>query len=90
MNPDEEPKNLVEAFFLSRAPEEKYPFNCLHTLVLDLFLAGSETTSSALKWVVLLLAKHQDVQEKCYQELKNVVGLDKMPELDDIKKKYEF
>jgi cytochrome P450 len=36
----------------------------LRNIVFDLFLAGSETTSSTLKWAVLFMAKHQDIQKK--------------------------
>lgn len=46
----------------------------LLVLLLDLFLAGSETTSSTLSFVILLLMKHQDVQAKVYAELNSVVG----------------
>lgn len=46
----------------------------LLVLLLDLFLAGSETTSSMLSFVILLLMKHQDVQAKVYAELSTVVG----------------
>lgn len=46
----------------------------LLVLLLDLFLAGSETTSSMLSFVILLLLKHQDVQAKVHAELDAVVG----------------
>ena len=36
----------------------------LRNIFLDLFLAGSETTSSSLKWAVLFMALNQDVQQK--------------------------
>ena len=36
----------------------------LRNIILDLFLAGSETTSSTLKWAVLHLALNPDVQAK--------------------------
>jgi len=46
----------------------------LLVLLLDLFLAGSETTSSMLSFVILNLIKHQDVQAKVHAELDLVVG----------------
>lgn len=46
----------------------------LLVLLLDLFLAGSETTSSMLSFVILLLLKHQDVQAKVHAELDTVIG----------------
>ena len=40
--------------------------------VLILFTAGHETTANALSFALYLLAKHQDVQEKVYQEIANI------------------
>jgi len=54
--------------------------------LLDLFLAGSETTSSMLSFPVLLLLKHQDIQDRVHAELDAVVG-DREIQLAD-KKKY--
>jgi len=36
---------------------------------MDLFLAGSDTTSSVLSWVILYLALNQDVQNKARAEI---------------------
>ncbi|XP_050428296.1 methyl farnesoate epoxidase-like [Adelges cooleyi] len=46
----------------------------LLVLLLDLFLAGSETTGSTLSFVVLHLLRHQDVQAKVHAELDAMVG----------------
>lgn len=54
----------------------------LLVVLLDLFLAGSETTSSMLSFVILLLLKHQDVQTKVHAELDTVVG-DREVQLED-------
>ena len=40
--------------------------------VMILFTAGHETTANALGFVFLLLAKHQDAQQKAFQEVANV------------------
>jgi len=50
-----------------------------------LFVAGHETTSSALSWLFYELAKHPEIQEKAYQEIKDVLG-DKSPSFDDLEK----
>jgi len=51
--------------------------------LLDLFLAGAETTSTTLTWVFLILAVHPEVQEKLYAEIKAVVGNSRLPGLND-------
>ena len=43
---------------------KKYAKRNLQNIFMDLFLAGSETTTSTLKWVVLFMTLHQNVQEK--------------------------
>lgn len=58
----------------------------LLVLLLDLFLAGSETTSSMLSFTILKLLKHQDIQARVYAELNAVVG-DREVQLAD-KNKY--
>ena len=42
----------------------KFAKHNLRNIFLDLFIAGSETTSSSLKWAVLYMALNPDVQAK--------------------------
>jgi len=49
------------------------------------FLAGHETTSSALTSECICLAKYPDIQEKIYQEIQNTIG-NGTPSLDDLSK----
>lgn len=46
----------------------------LLVLLLDLFLAGSETTSSSLSFVILNLIKNPDIQAKVHAEIDTVIG----------------
>jgi len=50
--------------------------------IIDLFFAGTETTSSTLLWAFFLLCIHPDVQEKMRQEMVDIVGTRKV-ELED-------
>jgi cytochrome P450 len=49
-----------------------------------LFLAGHETSASALTWALYLLAKAPDIQERMHQEVVSVLG-DRVPEASDMK-----
>ncbi len=51
--------------------------------VITLFLAGHETTSSALAWTLYLLAKHPEVAERCRAEVAAALG-ERDPEPGDI------
>nr|XP_054754753.1 cytochrome P450 2C15-like [Lytechinus pictus] len=53
--------------------------------VFDLFIAGSETTSSSLLWFILVMASITDVQEKIITEIDRVVGRERAPCIDDRK-----
>ena len=52
---------------------------------ITLFLAGHETTASALSWTWWLLAQHPAVEAKLHAELDAVLG-DRAPSLDDLPK----
>ncbi|XP_038061776.1 cytochrome P450 2U1-like isoform X1 [Patiria miniata] len=51
--------------------------------VLDIFGAGTETTTLTLHWAVGLLAENPDIQEKVAKEIDDVLGRDTLPSLDD-------
>ncbi|XP_038150207.1 cytochrome P450 2K1-like [Cyprinodon tularosa] len=42
--------------------------------VTNLFNAGTETTSTTLRWGLLLMAKYPKIQEQVQEELRNVIG----------------
>ncbi len=45
-----------------------------HQVVSDFFMAGSETTTTTMKWAFLYMAKNPAVQRKVQQELDEVFG----------------
>lgn len=51
--------------------------------MLDLFIAGAETTSTTLTWMFLLLALNPQPQEKLFEEIDSVVGKSRLPSLHD-------
>jgi len=56
--------------------------NLANTLF-DLFLAGSETTSTTLTWASLYMIRYPEVQAKVQEELDKVIGTDRLPTLKD-------
>ena len=40
----------------------------------DFLLAGTETSATTLKWLVLNLSLHQEVQARCREEIIRVIG----------------
>ncbi|XP_054754953.1 cytochrome P450 2U1-like [Lytechinus pictus] len=51
----------------------------------DLFAAGTDTTATTLKWAILFLILHPDVQSKIHEELDSVFGRTRKPSLEDRK-----
>ena len=57
---------------------EKNPNFTSHDLVgicMDFFEAGGETVGSTLAWVLMYLALYPDIQEKCFEEINNALGI---------------
>ncbi len=55
----------------------------LCNVMIDLFLAGTETTSSSLVWAILFLLHHPECQDKIWSEIRAVIGQDRLPSLRD-------
>ncbi|XP_056419956.1 cytochrome P450 2K6-like isoform X2 [Hyla sarda] len=72
-------RNLVDAF-LTKQQEGKsesteyYHNDNLTALVADLFGAGMETTSTTLRWGLLLMMKYPEIQQKVHNEIERVIG----------------
>ncbi|KAM4625450.1 cytochrome P450 1B1-like [Polymixia lowei] len=56
-----------------------------HTVgtVSDLIGAGLDTVSTALHWILLLLAKHPEIQTKLQEVIDKEVGRDRLPSVED-------
>lgn len=49
----------------------------------DVFIAGHETTTTTLLWLTIFLANHPKTQARVHEELDQVVGRDRAPDLSD-------
>ncbi|XP_077130962.1 cytochrome P450 2K1-like isoform X2 [Ranitomeya variabilis] len=58
----------------------------LLTSVLDLFAAGTETTSTTIRWGILLMMKHPEIQKKLQEEIKTHIKPGQLPTVEDRKK----
>ena len=53
----------------------------LTVILMDLFLAGAETTSTTLTWSLINLMQYPEKQKKIHDEIDNILG-DEVPNLD--------
>ena len=51
----------------------------------EIIMAGMETTASAVGWTLLRLIHNPKVQEKLHEELDQVIGQNRLPDLEDKK-----
>ena len=69
--------DLLDMLMESRYEDngEAMPDNLLRDELMTVFLAGHETTATALTWTFYLLSKHPEVYRKLKKEVKEVVGV---------------
>uniref|UniRef100_H3ANT2 Vitamin D 25-hydroxylase n=2 Tax=Latimeria chalumnae TaxID=7897 RepID=H3ANT2_LATCH len=67
----------------AKNPESTYSMENLIFTVGELLIAGTETTTNALRWAVLYMALYPNIQEKVQKEVDFVVGQNRMPMLED-------
>ncbi|XP_043935452.1 cytochrome P450 2D17-like [Protopterus annectens] len=68
-----EPRDYIDYYFdeLEKRKNDGSSFNeeSLRDSLLDLLVAGTDTTATALQWALLIMVTYPDVQAKCYSEL---------------------
>ncbi|XP_008060181.1 cytochrome P450 2D17-like isoform X2 [Carlito syrichta] len=87
-DPAQPPRDLTDAFLaeVEKAkgnPESSFNDENLRLVVSDLFSAGMVTTSITLAWALFLMILHPDVQCRVQQEIDEVIGQARPPEMAD-------
>lgn len=83
---DDEPNDLMDVYLRAlNSPNKSDSFSekQLLAICLDMFIAGSETTSKTLGFSILNLVRDQEVQRKMQEEIDTVVGRERLPKLED-------
>ncbi|NXO23331.1 CP2K1 protein, partial [Cisticola juncidis] len=82
---------FVDAFLVKQKKESKkqdtaFSNGMLTYSTLDLFSAGTETTSTTVRWGLLLMMKYPEIQRKIQEEMNRVLEPGELPKLEDRKK----
>uniref|UniRef100_A0A8B9L1H3 Uncharacterized protein n=1 Tax=Astyanax mexicanus TaxID=7994 RepID=A0A8B9L1H3_ASTMX len=86
-----DPENLrdfIDAYLVEMIKQESNEDSTFHEenmakSTADLFSAGTETTANTLRWGLIYMMEHPDVQERCHEEIVRVLGFDRFPSMDD-------
>ncbi|KAJ8537010.1 hypothetical protein K7X08_035411 [Anisodus acutangulus] len=81
----------VDTLLNLELPEENRKLNHgeMVSLCSEFLSAGTDTTSTALQWIMANLVKNPSIQEKLYQEIVSVVGGNEQSKLTDVVVKEE-
>ncbi|XP_074523689.1 cytochrome P450 2J4-like [Halichoeres trimaculatus] len=81
------PRDYIDTFLieLENHQEDTVGFTetNLAACALDLFLAGTETTSTTLLWALIFLIENPDIQAKVQAEIDRVIGQSRLPTMAD-------
>ncbi|XP_071548209.1 cytochrome P450 2L1-like [Panulirus ornatus] len=82
-----DPKDLLDAYLMEFQERKEDPLSTtnittIRAILTDLFGAGTETTSTMIRWTILYLMKYPKVQARIHQELDAVVPRGTYPSLE--------
>ena len=79
------PRHLIDFFITEMSKQEPSDFSIqqLNCVVRDLFGAGTETTASVIRWAILYMLKHPDIQQRLQSDIDNVIPDKHLPCLED-------
>ncbi|XP_051900057.1 cytochrome P450 2F3-like [Pristis pectinata] len=85
------PQDFIDSFLIKMEEEKDNPrseFSDENLLLstFNIFLAGTDTTSSTMRWGLLLFLKYPEVQEKIQSEIDRVIGMERTPCIGDREK----
>lgn len=86
-NINDEPRDLMEVYLKilesNQSKPDSFSQEQLLAVCLDMFIAGSETTTKTLGFAFLHLVRQPETQRNVQMEIDKVIGRDRLPTLED-------
>ncbi|VDI64372.1 cytochrome P450, family 2, subfamily J [Mytilus galloprovincialis] len=77
-------RNFLDLYLAQEGKQDsKISESYLFNTIVDMYFAGTDTTSVALQWCMLYMLKFPGVQHKCRSEILEVIGDNRLPKLSD-------
>ncbi|XP_071263772.1 cytochrome P450 2U1 isoform X2 [Salvelinus alpinus] len=84
------PRDLIDMYLVEMLAQEaagetdsSFSEDYLFYIIGDLFIAGTDTTTNTVLWMMLYMVVYPDIQERVQAEIDAVVGPDRVPSLTD-------
>ncbi|XP_072263486.1 cytochrome P450 2K4-like isoform X2 [Pyxicephalus adspersus] len=73
-------RGFIDAFLVKQEEEKSDPNTYFHEMnllstVTSLFMAGTETTSSTIRWALTYMIQYPEIQKQVHEEIDRVIGL---------------
>lgn len=86
LDPDK-PRDFIDRYLIKMQEEEEgSKLLTEHDLIMslvDIFIVGTESITVAIRWALLFLAGHQDIQSRVHEEIDQVMGVGGEIQYDD-------
>ncbi|KAL6486136.1 hypothetical protein MHYP_G00055280 [Metynnis hypsauchen] len=82
------PRDFIDAYLIemekkSSDPEAGFNIETLVVATLDMLEAGTETAAATIRWGLLFMMKHPEIQKKVQEEIDRVIGQSRQPSMAD-------
>lgn len=79
------PRDYIDSFLIELGEKEDsgVELENLYACTLDLFFAGTETTSTTIQWGLRFMIHYPHIQEKVQAEIDSVIGQSRQPSITD-------